>query len=316
MASSRQRVTRDVAPAAVAGAGGGQHHRVAAVRQQVRARRRGVRRWQAAGRRAGRRSRTGRVDFASAAQGRATATSRGVRSCSSSSVAWTIGSAWNRVAHRAVQQRVGDGDDGHALMVRHVGAHDRDVCALRQPARRVVERLVEAVAAARADAGEPREIARRRRRIDHGRERRRVGRDHGILAQAALQPEAGNAEIRVLVGELQVAGVVGGFRNAPGQAERRRRSSICRRTTSRLVCSSRLPAGARITSDGIRYSNIDPDQEISAAPSRDRRHGAAEPEPVRAPERRPWRWRRSSPAAPRRRADRSSSGRGVPSGTR
>ena len=33
---------------------------------------------------------------ASAAQGRATATSRGVRSCSSSSVAWTIGSAWNR----------------------------------------------------------------------------------------------------------------------------------------------------------------------------------------------------------------------------
>ena len=41
---------------------------------------------------------------------------------------------------------------------------------------------------------------------------------------------------------------------------------ICRRTTRRLVCSSRLPAGARITSDGIRYSNIDPDHEISAEP--------------------------------------------------
>ena len=35
-----------------------------------------------------------------------------------------------------------------------------------------------------------------------------------------------------------------------------------------------------MTSDGIRYSNIDPDQEISAAPCADRRHRAAEPEPV------------------------------------
>ena len=52
-------------------------------------------------------------------------------------------------------------------------------------------------------------------------ERGRIGRDDGVLAQAALQPEAGHAEVRILVGELQVAGVVGGFRNAPGQAERR-----------------------------------------------------------------------------------------------
>ena len=35
-----------------------------------------------------------------------------------------------------------------------------------------------------------------------------------------------------------------------------------------------------MTSDGIRYSNIDPDQEISAAPWRDRRDGTAEVEPV------------------------------------
>ena len=41
---------------------------------------------------------------------------------------------------------------------------------------------------------------------------------------------------------------------------------ICRATTSRLVCSSRLFAGARITSAGIRYSNIDPDHEIRAEP--------------------------------------------------
>ena len=35
-----------------------------------------------------------------------------------------------------------------------------------------------------------------------------------------------------------------------------------------------------MTSDGIRYSNIEPDQEISAAPLRDRRDGTAEAEPV------------------------------------
>ena len=39
---------------------------------------------------------------------------------------------------------------------------------------------------------------------------------------------------------------------------------ICRRTTSRHVWSSRLPAGARSTSAGIKYSNIDPDQDTSA----------------------------------------------------
>lgn len=42
--------------------------------------------------------------------------------------------------------------------------------------------------------------------------------------------------------------------------------SMCRRTTRRSVWSRRLPGGARMTSVGIRYSNIEPDQEISAAP--------------------------------------------------
>ena len=89
----------------------------------------------------------------------------------------------------------------------------------RHAARRVVQRLVEAIAAARADA---RRAASKLRaaavRIDHRRERGRIRRDDDVLAKPALQPEAGHAEIRILVGELQVAGVVGGFRNAPGHA--------------------------------------------------------------------------------------------------
>ena len=54
-------------------------------------------RWSVAGRPAVPMPARWRPCFASAAQGRTTATSRGVPSCSSSSVAWTIGSAWKRV---------------------------------------------------------------------------------------------------------------------------------------------------------------------------------------------------------------------------
>jgi hypothetical protein len=42
---------------------------------------------------------------------------------------------------------------------------------------------------------------------------------------------------------------------------------ICRRTISRFVSAMRLPGGDFMTSDGMRYSNIDPDQEISADPA-------------------------------------------------
>ena len=56
--------------------------------------------------------------------------------------------------------------------------------------------------------------------------------------------------------------------------------SICLLTISRLVDSRRLPAGALITSDGIRYSNIEPDQETSAAAPSIGRRLAAKFEPM------------------------------------
>jgi hypothetical protein len=147
--------------------------------------------------------------------------------------------------------------------MRHEGAHDGDGLALGQARRRVVQRLVEAVAAARAEPRKPREIARAAPRIDHRRQRRRVGRHDVFVAEAALQPEPGNAEIRVLVGELQVAGVVGGFRDAPRHAERRAVFDLPADDQAAGLLEQ-AAAGARITSDGIRYSNIEPDQEISA----------------------------------------------------
>ena len=35
--------------------------------------------------------------------------------------------------HDPVERGIGDGNDGHALMVRHEGAHDRDRLPLRHP---------------------------------------------------------------------------------------------------------------------------------------------------------------------------------------
>ena len=44
--------------------------------------------------------------------------------------------------------------------------------------------------------------------------------DHGVVGQPALQAEPWNPEVGVLVGELQVARVVGGLRYAPGRLQR------------------------------------------------------------------------------------------------
>ena len=159
------------------------------------------------------------ADFTSAAQGRAAATSRGMRSCRSSSVALIDRLGMEPRPHHAVQQGVGDGDDRHALMMRHEGADNRDPFALGQRApacnptpRRTRSGPVRPISAKRSQIGD------RRSRIDHRSQSRGVGRDHPVLPEASFQSEAGNAEIRILIGQFQIARVIGGFGYAPGQA--------------------------------------------------------------------------------------------------
>ena len=123
------------------------------------------------------------------------------------------------VAHDAAQDRICERQDRHSLVMRHEIAHDGDVAALQQPGGRIVESFVEAVAAAAAGCFERLEIAQRGVRLNHGGERRRIGCDHHIVAQPALEPEAGHAEVRILVGQLQIAGVVGGLGDAPRRPE-------------------------------------------------------------------------------------------------
>ncbi len=121
-------------------------------------------------------------------------------------------------AHRRLEQHVGQGDDRHPLVMGHVRLHDFELDALGKPRRRVVDRFVEAVSPERADGGEPPEVLARGRGVDHGGERRGVGRHDEILGEPALQAEADDAEVRVLVGEVHVARVVSRFRDSPGNA--------------------------------------------------------------------------------------------------
>jgi len=112
------------------------------------------------------------------------------------------------VLHRSVVQDIRDRDQRHALMMRHVGANDRDVLALRQPRRGVIERFVVAERSASTRRGEASEIHGGRGGIDHRRQRRGVRCYHHFVAEPAFESQSGHAEVRVLVSELEIADVV------------------------------------------------------------------------------------------------------------
>ena len=101
--------------------------------------------------------------------------------------------------HRAVVDDVAERDQRHPLVVGHVALDHGDRRSVGEPARRVVERLAEPVPAARAGLVEPVEVPDRGLGLDHRRQRGRVRRDDHVLAEPALEAEAGHAEARVLV---------------------------------------------------------------------------------------------------------------------
>ncbi len=158
--------------------------------------------------------------------------------------------------HRDVVEQVVERQQAHALVVRHVGEQHHARLALGQPFRRVVDRLVEPVAAGAAfRAGRPGSRGRRRRQ--RRREQAGVRRDDEVVVEAALQAKAGDAKGVVLVVPLEVLRVVGRLRDAPGHAARGAVADLALHdgvdTSRRAAC----PDTTRITSSGIRYSNID-----------------------------------------------------------
>ena len=139
---------RQIAPAAVARARRREHHRVAAVREQVGGGRRAVRGDEPPP--AGRLDVPdfgGRLRLRRPGTGHRHVTRRALLQQQLRRLDDGLG--MEPRPHHAVEQRIGDGDDRHALMVRHEGPHDRDGLSFRHADRRVVQGLVEAVAAAR-----------------------------------------------------------------------------------------------------------------------------------------------------------------------
>ncbi len=120
--------------------------------------------------------------------------------------------------HRAIQQHIGQGQQAHALVVRHPRLDQGIRLAARQAGAAVVDRFVKAEARQEAFCRQPLQVGARLLRRHHQRQRRGIWRNHQVVCQAALQAHAGHAEGSVLIIQAGVEGVVAGFRDAPRHA--------------------------------------------------------------------------------------------------
>ena len=182
-------------------------------------------------------------------------------------------------AHRAGAQDIQQRHEGHPLVVRHVGPHDGDRAALGKSRSRVVERLVESIRAPPALRDEAGQVARGGHGVDHGGQRAGIGRHDQILAEAPLEAQARDAEVRVLIGQIQIADVVGGFGDPPGDAAL---DAVAHVTADHQVIGLVEQAAGRGVHDERGHQVL----EHRAGPGHERRsesdggHRAAEPEPV------------------------------------
>ncbi len=120
--------------------------------------------------------------------------------------------------HQPPEKRIGDCDHAHALVMSHVCANGDNVRSLGQTRIRIVQRLIPAIAASSADFGQTLEVASGGARIAHRCQCRRVRGDDGVVAESALESEAWYSKARILIGEFQIAGIIGGFGCAPRDA--------------------------------------------------------------------------------------------------
>ena len=81
-----------------------------------------------------------------------------------------------------------------------------------------IDRVIQAVLAFQSGFDEAAQVVGARGRIDHRGKRGRVGRHHKLVAEAALQSEAGHAERFVLKSAQAIDDVVGRLRDSPRDA--------------------------------------------------------------------------------------------------
>ena len=118
--------------------------------------------------------------------------------------------------HTAPTQNVYNGQQAHAEVVRHVGAHRQISTALRYARMRHIQCLKEAVCARHFQRFIPPEIGRRTARIHQQRQIRRIGRQYRFAVQSALQTQRLHAVRLILIVHLRVKGKKAALRNAVG----------------------------------------------------------------------------------------------------
>ena len=196
----------------------------------------------------------------------------GTRSCSSSSVAWTRGSAWKRVTKTSSQQRrwrarpatcPGGGRRRRARLGR--GQSPLAARRRRGVARPCSRSLRRSRTGRRARAREPLEVRRRGGGIDEAGQRGGVRRDDEIVGEPALQPQARDAERLVLIVARAIGEGVGRLRDAPRHAalaavfdlppDARRGSSgraACRDSSASAAAASGTRTSCRPTTSASR----------------------------------------------------------------
>ena len=205
-----------ILPAAVAATGIGDHHVIAAVRQQLHFRYRRVGaaqhpHWHF--RAAGGGAHVGRV-------GGMKAKRCGVWNpfLQQESGGLKLGISLETLLHRAAPQQIAEREQAHGLMMRHERSHHGAALAALQAGRRVVNCLIHSVFSEHALIGQALQILASRFRHHHQRERGGVRRDHQIFCQPPFQSKTRHAKRPVLVVEAGVHRVVTRLRHAPGHA--------------------------------------------------------------------------------------------------
>ena len=118
-----------------------------------------------------------------------------------------------------VVQCIADGRQDHTLVVRHVGADQREGAAFRHALRREVGRLPEAVTADHSEIIQLFEVADRCAGTDGQRQRRGIRRNHKVLRQPATQAELRHSECAIVVMMVRVDRRERGFGDSPWHAE-------------------------------------------------------------------------------------------------
>ena len=182
-------------------------------------------------------------------------------------------------AHAPVLQHVGDGDDGHALVMRHVAAHQRHSLPGGAAQGREIQRLVKAEGPHRAQIGQLRQVVCRRLRIDHRGQRAGIGRHDQICLQPPLEAKIGHAKAGILVIHLQVARVETGFRQSPRHPAA---AAIALLGHDRLAVRLIQQAARRFVHDQDRHQVFEhrPRPRPQSRTARHRDGRAAKPEPV------------------------------------